>query len=64
MHTQTTRHLAKSFCAVVFTAVIASTSSAAVVWDLNQRSKRPVGVEHPDFYLRRILDHRSWVRQQ
>jgi hypothetical protein len=44
MHTQTTRHLAKIFCAVVFTAVIASTSSGAVVWDLNPNDlNAPVG---------------------
>jgi hypothetical protein len=44
MHTQTTRHLAKIFCAVVFTAVIASTSSAAIVWDLNPNDlNAPVG---------------------
>lgn len=44
MHTQTTRHLAKILCAAVFTAVIASTSSAAVVWDLNPNDlDAPVG---------------------
>jgi hypothetical protein len=44
MHTQTTRHIAKIFCAAVFAAVIASTSSAAVVWDLNPNDlNAPVG---------------------
>lgn len=44
MHTQTTRHLAKIFCAVVFTALVVSTSSAAVVWDLNPNDvNAPVG---------------------
>lgn len=35
MHTQTTRHLAKIFCAALFTIIAASSSPAAVVWDLN-----------------------------
>lgn len=44
MHTQTTRHLAKIFCAIVFTALVVSTSSAAVVWDLNPNDvNAPVG---------------------
>lgn len=44
MHTQTTRHLAKIFCAIVYTALVVSTSSAAVVWDLNPNDvNAPVG---------------------
>jgi hypothetical protein len=35
MHIQNTRHIAKIFCAVIFTALVASTSPAAIVWDLN-----------------------------
>lgn len=35
MHIQNTRHVAKIFCAVAFTALIASASNAAIVWDLN-----------------------------
>ena len=44
MHTQTSRHLAKIFCAILFAAVLASTSSAAIVWDLNPNDlNAPVG---------------------
>jgi hypothetical protein len=44
MRTQTTRHLAKTFCSVIFTALIAGTSSAAIVWDLNPDDlNAPVG---------------------
>jgi hypothetical protein len=44
MRTQTTRHIAKTFCSVIFTALIAGTSSAAIVWDLNPDDlNAPVG---------------------
>jgi hypothetical protein len=44
MRTKTIRHLVKIFCAVVFISVIANTSSAAVVWDLNPNDQNaPVG---------------------
>jgi hypothetical protein len=45
MHTQTTRQLAKIFCAVLFTAVIASSASAAIVWEFNPppRQHGPAG---------------------
>jgi hypothetical protein len=35
MRIQDSRHIAKIFCAVVFAALIASASQAAIVWDLN-----------------------------
>jgi hypothetical protein len=35
MHIQNTRQIAKLFCAIVFTALVASASQAAIVWDLN-----------------------------
>jgi hypothetical protein len=44
MHIQNTRQIAKTFIAVVFTALIASAASAAVVWDLNPNdTNAPVG---------------------
>lgn len=44
MRIQNTRHLAKIFCAVVCTAFIASSSWAAIVWDLNPSDQNaPVG---------------------
>ena len=44
MRTQTTRHIATIFCAVLFTAFTASSSLAAVVWDLNPNDlNAPVG---------------------
>jgi hypothetical protein len=45
MHLRNTHHIAKVFCAVLFTAVIASTSWAAIVWELNPapRQNAPVG---------------------
>lgn len=45
MRIQNTRHIAKIFCAVVFAAVIASSASAAIVWELNPppRQHGPAG---------------------
>jgi hypothetical protein len=44
MRIQNTRQIAKIFCTVVFTALIASAASAAVVWDLNPNDlNAPVG---------------------
>ncbi len=44
MRTQNTRHLAKIFCAALFTIIAASPSWAAVVWDLNPNDlNAPVG---------------------
>lgn len=40
MHIQNTRHIAKTFCAVVFAAVIASSASAAIVWELNPEPRQ------------------------
>ena len=45
MRIQNTHQIAKIFCAVVFTAVIASASSAAIVWEMNPepRKHQPAG---------------------
>jgi hypothetical protein len=44
MHIQNTRHIAKIFCAVFFAAITASSSWAAIVWDLNPDDlNAPVG---------------------
>ena len=44
MRTQTIRPLAKIFCTAVFTALIASSSLATIVWDLNPDGlNQPVG---------------------
>ena len=40
MRIQNTRHIAKIFCAVVFAAVIASSASAAIVWELNPEPRQ------------------------
>ena len=40
MHIQNTRPIAKIFCAVVLTALIASASSAAIVWELNPQPRQ------------------------
>lgn len=40
MRIQNTRQIAKIFCAVVFTAVIASASSAAIVWEFNPEPRQ------------------------
>jgi hypothetical protein len=45
MRLQNTHHVAKVFCAVLLTAVVATSSWAAIVWDLNPapRQNAPVG---------------------
>lgn len=44
MQTNNTRHFAKIFCAVLFTAFIAASSWATIVWDLNPTHQNaPVG---------------------
>jgi hypothetical protein len=45
MRKSSTRHIAKMFCALLFTAVFASSSWATIVWDLNPapRQNAPVG---------------------